>query len=54
MTEQQTEQAFRAVTVGRRGLELIRPLVERFVETVPSEWEVDGLLAVAREEVDHG
>jgi len=38
---------FKAVTVGRRGLELIRPLVERFVETGAGEWDTETLLRVA-------
>ncbi len=39
--------SFRAVTVGRRGLELLRPLVEEFVATGNSQWDTEGLLKVA-------
>ena len=42
------EQAtFKAVTVGRRGLELLRPLVERFCAAGVTQWDSDTLLRVA-------
>lgn len=44
-SEEQT--TFRAVTVGRRGLELLRPLVERFCAAGVTQWDSDTLLRVA-------
>jgi len=41
------EQVFKAVTVTRRSLELLRPLVERFADSGASQWDSETLMRVA-------